>query len=267
MRRPAGVRNRRHASRATSSAYFGVTMRLRAQKRATASGPARRGGGSGGQRRTSGFEATSGTTARIISRLARVTTPVLYHIEISHYNEKVRWALDYKGVAHRRKAPMPMLHMAWAAAMTRGQDKTFPILRLNGDTIADSTRIIERLEHDYPEPPLYPAEPDDRRRALELEEFFDEELAPHLRRAAFAEVTRDSESFAWVAAPPGGQARARRLQEPAALAGPLLRKRYGINKDSAERGPPEDGRRVRRGSRPRSARAATSSVTASRSPT
>ena len=134
-----------------------------------------------------------------------MTTPVLYHIEVSHYNEKARWALDYKGVPHRRKAPMPMAHMAWAMAMTRGQGKTFPILRLNGDTIHDSTRIIERLERDYPEPPLYPDDPDDRRRALELEEFFDEELAPHLRRAAFALATRDAETFAWIAAPRAGK--------------------------------------------------------------
>jgi hypothetical protein len=33
-----------------------------------------------------------------------VETPVLWHLEISHYNEKVRWALDYKGVAHVRRA-------------------------------------------------------------------------------------------------------------------------------------------------------------------
>ena len=32
---------------------------------------------------------------------------------------------------------------------------------MNGDTIHDSTQIIERLERDYPEPPLYPADPDD----------------------------------------------------------------------------------------------------------
>lgn len=25
-----------------------------------------------------------------------MATPVLYHIEVSHYNEKARWALDYK---------------------------------------------------------------------------------------------------------------------------------------------------------------------------
>ena len=165
-----------------------------------------------------------------------MATPVLYHIEVSHYNEKARWALDYKGVPHRRKAPMPMAHMAWALAMTRGRGKTFPILRMNGDTIDDSTRIIERLERDYPEPPLYPDDPDDRRRALELEEFFDEELAPHIRRAAFAVVTRDPESFAWIAAPRAGKLVHAGFKGTAAIAGPLTRRRYGINDETAARG-------------------------------
>jgi glutathione S-transferase len=165
-----------------------------------------------------------------------VATPVLYHIEVSHYNEKARWALDYKGVPHKRKAPIPMAHMAWAMAMTRGQGKTFPILRLNGDTIHDSTKIIDRLERDYPQPPLYPEDPGDRRRALELEEFFDEELAPHLRRAAFAVVTRDADAFAWIVAPRAGRLAHAGFKGTAALAGPLVRKRYGINDETADRG-------------------------------
>jgi glutathione S-transferase len=176
------------------------------------------------------------TLRKIISRLAHVTTPVLYHIEVSHYNEKARWALDYKGVPHRRKAPMPIAHMAWAAAMTRGRGKTFPILRMNGDTIHDSTKIIERLERDYPEPPLYPSDPEDRRHALELEEFFDEELGPHIRRAAFAEVTRDPEAFAWVAAPRAGKLVHAGFKGTVAVAGPLTRMRYGINGETAAKG-------------------------------
>ena len=158
---------------------------------------------------------------------------VLWHIEVSHYNEKARWALDYKGVPHRRKAPMPMAHMAWAMAMTHGQSKTFPILKLNGDTVADSTKIIERLERDFPEPPLYP---DDRRRALQLEEFFDEELAPHLRRAACAEITRDADSFAWIAAPHAGKVVHAGFKGTAAVAGRLTRLRYGINAETAVEG-------------------------------
>lgn len=58
----------------------------------------------------------------------------------------------------------------------------------DGDVVADSTRIIERLEAVQPEPPLYPADPAQRRRALELEEFFDEEFGPHARRMFFFEA-------------------------------------------------------------------------------
>ena len=78
---------------------------------------------------TSGFVSDLLTPRRkIISRLGRVATPVLYHIEVSHYNEKARWALDYKGVPHRRKAPMPMMHMAWATGddARQGQDVPDP---------------------------------------------------------------------------------------------------------------------------------------------
>jgi len=163
-----------------------------------------------------------------------VATPVLYHIEVSHYNEKVRWALDYKGIQHVRKAPMPILHTVWAFAMTRGA--TFPVLKMNGETIGDSTRIIEALERRHPEPPLYPADPGERARALELEEFFDEELAPHIRRAIFAEVTRDREAFAWAAAPTGGRAVHSGIKAGAGLAGPILRVRFGINSDTAAQG-------------------------------
>ena len=44
-------------------------------------------------------------------------TVVLWHIELSHYNEKVRWALDYKGVAHERRVPMPGFHRLSALAV------------------------------------------------------------------------------------------------------------------------------------------------------
>jgi glutathione S-transferase len=159
---------------------------------------------------------------------------VLYHIEVSHYNEKARWALDYKGIAHVRKAPPPMMHTVWAYAMTRSA--TFPVLKMNGTAIGDSTRIIEALERSHPDPPLYPADLGERARALELEEFFDEELAPHIRRALFAEVTRDREAFAWAAAPSAGRAVHAGFKGTAVVGGPLLRMRYGINPETAEQG-------------------------------
>jgi glutathione S-transferase len=105
--------------------------------------------------------------------------PVLWHLKVSHYNEKARWALDYKGIPHVRRAAVPGSHAKVARRLSGGT--TFPVLVLDGKAIGDSTRIIETLEERHPNPPLYPADPADRRRALYLEDFFDEELGPHTR--------------------------------------------------------------------------------------
>ena len=96
-------------------------------------------------------------------------TPLLWHIPLSHYNEKVRWALDYKRIAHRRQVLGPnYLFLTWRAT-GRG---TLPILWLDGRAIGDSTRIIAALEERYPEPPLYPRDVAARQRALALEDYF-----------------------------------------------------------------------------------------------
>jgi len=112
--------------------------------------------------------------------------PILWQFKYSHYNEKVRWALDFKRLPHRRRSLLPGPHAVRVLWMT-GQ-KSVPVLVLNGKAIADSTRIIEALEALQPAPPLYPADPRERERALALEEFFDEELGPQIRRAWFFQL-------------------------------------------------------------------------------
>jgi len=123
--------------------------------------------------------------------------PILWHLPVSHYSEKVRWALDHKRIPHRRRAAVvPGAHMVASAWLTRDPGNfTFPVLQLDGEAIADSTAIIAALEERFPEPALYPAGPDERRRALELEDFFDEELGPHVRLLAFHELGNDPERF------------------------------------------------------------------------
>jgi glutathione S-transferase len=112
--------------------------------------------------------------------------PILWQLEISHYNEKVRWALDHKRIPHVRRSLLPGLHVLQARRLT-GHDTT-PVLTLGDTSIGDSTRIIAALEERWPDRPLYPADPEERRRALELEEFFDEELGPDIRRALYMEL-------------------------------------------------------------------------------
>ena len=120
-------------------------------------------------------------------------TPLLWHIPLSHFNEKVRWTLDYKRVAHRRQVLGPdYLIRAWRAT-GRG---TLPILFLDGRAIGDSTRIIAALEHRHPEPPLYPADATARKRALELEDYFDEQLGPALRAAVVTPLFRHDPDLA-----------------------------------------------------------------------
>jgi len=122
-----------------------------------------------------------------------MVTPLLWHIPLSHFNEKVRWTLDHKGIAHRRRVLGPdYLIRAWRAT-GRG---TLPILFLDGRAIGDSTHIIAALEQRHPEPPLYPADAAARRRALALEDDFDEQLGPALRSAVVTPLFRNDPDIA-----------------------------------------------------------------------
>jgi glutathione S-transferase len=162
--------------------------------------------------------------------------PVLYHLEISHYNEKVRWALDYKGIPHVRKTPPPMMHIGWSFVMTRGKAYTFPVLKLKGKPIGDSTRIIEALERDYPEPALYPSDPQERQRALELEDFFDEELGEYIRRFLFHYSLEEMEPAEFIDGAMGSTPGAIKavMRATAPVGKRMLRLRYRINAEDAD---------------------------------
>jgi glutathione S-transferase len=122
-----------------------------------------------------------------------MNTPLLWHIPLSHFNEKVRWALDYKHIAHRRRVLGPgYLIRAWRAT-GRG---TLPILFLDGRAIGDSTHIIAALEDRFPEPPLYPGDAAARQRALALEDYLDEQLGPALRAATITPLFRHDPDIA-----------------------------------------------------------------------
>ena len=70
--------------------------------------------------------------------------PVLWQFTGSHFNEKARWALDWKGVRHERRSLLPGPHALKIWRMT-GQTSV-PVLELDGRAIHDSTRIIAALE-------------------------------------------------------------------------------------------------------------------------
>ena len=160
-------------------------------------------------------------------------TPLLWHIPLSHFSEKVRWALDYKGIAHRRGVLGPnYLVRVWRAT---GQGK-LPVLWLDGRAIADSTRIIAALEAHYPEPPLYPCDTATRQRALALEDDLDETLGPALRAAIVTPLFRNDPDIALRVLTTGMGDKAYRTLRPLLRIFPsLYRFRHRISESNLER--------------------------------
>jgi glutathione S-transferase len=121
--------------------------------------------------------------------------PLLWHLPISHYSEKVRWAFDWKRVPHRRRVMPPGLHPLGGLLLTGGRGYTVPVLGLeDGSRIGDSTAIIGWLEEHSGERPLYPSDAGDRARALELEDWFDENVGPPMRQWGFGALLTEPEA-------------------------------------------------------------------------
>jgi len=111
-------------------------------------------------------------------------TVVLHQFASSHYNEKARWGLDWKGVVHRRETYLPGPHVPQMKRLS-GQSAT-PVLCLDGSVIAGSAAILDALEQRFPERPLYPADPVLRGRALAIQRDFDAEVGVAARTAVFS---------------------------------------------------------------------------------
>lgn len=117
----------------------------------------------------------------------------LFQFTVSHYNEKVRWALDYKRVPHVRRSLLPGPHKLRIQKMTAQQQ--VPVLTDGEHVVAGSAAILDYLEKTHPEPPLYPADAGVRRRALEVQRYFDEDVGPEIRVAMFHELLADPRYF------------------------------------------------------------------------
>jgi glutathione S-transferase len=129
--------------------------------------------------------------------------PHLLHFRVSHYNEKVRWALDFKRWPHTREALIPGFHVGRVRKLT-GQNK-LPVLVLDGKPLVGSDNILAEIERLRPDPPLFPADPAERLRAVSIQTFFDDEVAPDLRRlfwSTYLARTSDCARMATVGASP-----------------------------------------------------------------
>lgn len=108
---------------------------------------------------------------------------VLHQFPISHYCEKARWALDYKGLDYRLRNHLPGLHVR---KIRKVADRTtVPVLEHDGKFIQGSAAIISHLDDQFPQKPLTPSDGTQRSQALEWERYFDADLGPHVRRFCY----------------------------------------------------------------------------------
>jgi glutathione S-transferase len=117
------------------------------------------------------------------------TELTLHQFLYSHFNEKARWALDFKNVPHQRRSYLPGPHRP-AIQKLSGQGQT-PVLCLGPEVIAGSAQIIDTLEQKYPDPALYPADTQARENALTLQARFDADIGPAVRTALFSVLIKE----------------------------------------------------------------------------
>lgn len=116
----------------------------------------------------------------------------LYQFEISHYAEKVRLILDYKGLAYRKIEVTPGIGQLDLIRMS-GQ-RQVPVLKDGSEIVCDSTAIAKYLDRKYPERPIIPVNPEHRGLCLLIEEWADQSIGPKSRKALFGGLSQ-SQSF------------------------------------------------------------------------
>lgn len=114
----------------------------------------------------------------------------LLQFPYSTFNEKARWALDFKGVAYRPRNLLPGPHIARLKRLTG--NTTTPVLRIDDVYIDDSARIIDELERRFPVPRLYPADAEARAEALRIQAWVDEDIGPRTRRSILHRIIADA---------------------------------------------------------------------------
>jgi glutathione S-transferase len=113
---------------------------------------------------------------------ANKNKPLLIAIAISHYCEKVRWAMDYLDIDYVEEDHAPPFHQQYTA---RHQGTTVPVLVTDEKALVDSRNIMHYLDTAVVDRQLYPQDVELRHQAETLEELFDQKLGVATRNWAY----------------------------------------------------------------------------------
>lgn len=104
---------------------------------------------------------------------ANKNKPLLIAIAISHYCEKVRWAMDYLDIDYLEEDHAPLFHRRYTSHYG---GTTVPVLVTHEQAFVDSRDIMHYLDTVTVDKQLYPQDDELRQQAETLEELFDQKL-------------------------------------------------------------------------------------------
>ena len=114
----------------------------------------------------------------------------LYVIPGSHPSMAARLMLELKGIPYQRTDLMPVVSKAALKAL-RFPGVTVPALKIEGRRVQGSRAIAQELDRLQPQPPLFPADTEQRIAVEEAERFGDEDLQAPVRRMLWNALRRD----------------------------------------------------------------------------
>ncbi len=103
----------------------------------------------------------------------------LYQFPISHFCEKIRWALDYKSIDHDVINLVPGLHIKQMEKL--GFRSSVPAIDDLGKFVQGSTEIIGYLDEQFPNDALTPTDDVEKAQALEWEAYLEKEIGVTVR--------------------------------------------------------------------------------------
>ena len=103
----------------------------------------------------------------------------LYQFPISHYCEKIRWALDYKHLNYQIINLLPALHIR--ATKKLSNNSALPIIDHDGCIVQNSSDILNYLDHTFPENNLTPNDSNLRQQSIDWENYVDKEIGLNVR--------------------------------------------------------------------------------------
>ncbi len=116
----------------------------------------------------------------------------LYVLPASHPAFTARLMLEHKGIAYKRTDLMPVVSKGVLRAVGF-PGVTVPALKVDGHKVQGSTEISRELDRLQPEPPLFPADPQQRAAVEEAERWGNDVLQPPLRQILWWAIKQDKE--------------------------------------------------------------------------